>query len=299
MKMRIKLMVIVALFCFIDSNAQTGIFTITGNLNKQPGPATIIQLKNTSGPGTGHDQIVVNGNVTMDGPLYVELDGYSPNSSDQFEIISYTGTFSGAFSFVNWPSGMTGWMIDYGVLNTGKVTIYGPSSPLPVEWLSFGGTMVEKGNLLSWSTASEVNSDYFAVEYSKDGTSFSTAGQIRAAGQSNAVQKYEYMHDYKADGLVYYRVKQVDVDGKYSYSSIISLNRKGNNDNTVIIYPNPSDGLIHFNKEVNLIEIFDAKGSKILSRNNVGKTMDASMLPDGKYNILIDHIISSSFIIQK
>ncbi|WP_198172888.1 FG-GAP repeat domain-containing protein [Hymenobacter ginkgonis] len=98
-------------------------------------------------------------------------------------------------------------------------------SPLPVELTAFSGRATGTGNLLSWSTASELNSASFVIERSADGTAFSTASSVAAAGNSNTARNYQYLDAAAPAGTSYYRLRQVDQDGTSTYSPVVVINR--------------------------------------------------------------------------
>ncbi len=95
------------------------------------------------------------------------------------------------------------------------------ASALPVELVSFNLQLNDnQGIVVSWATASEINNDYFEVQRSYDGVDFETIDIIQGNGNSNAAQYYEAIdHSFQSD-LIYYRLKQVDFDGRFEYSSI-------------------------------------------------------------------------------
>jgi hypothetical protein len=97
------------------------------------------------------------------------------------------------------------------------------TSPLPVTLLSFEGKQMEEDILLSWSTASETNNQYFSVERSPDGIHFETAGQVSGAGNSNQVIQYRFTDINPLPGINYYRLTQVDFDGLSTTSAIIAI----------------------------------------------------------------------------
>jgi hypothetical protein len=90
-------------------------------------------------------------------------------------------------------------------------------SPLPVELLYFNTSQSDDGVRLTWATASELNNDYFQVEYSSDGLIYEPIEYIQGAGDSNQIINYQINVPH---GNGYYRLKQVDFDGSYEYSNI-------------------------------------------------------------------------------
>ncbi len=108
---------------------------------------------------------------------------------------------------------------------------------LPVDLINFEGSSFSNYNLLKWETASELNNDYFVLEKSTGGAMFEEVGKIPGHGNSNTLLKYSYKHN-NPDEIQYYRLRQVDFDGKWSYSKIISVKSKKTLD--INIYPNPA-----------------------------------------------------------
>ena len=91
---------------------------------------------------------------------------------------------------------------------------------------------------LSWSTASEQNSAHFIIERSSDGRTYTEMSRVSASGNTNTTTNYIFTDKHPIIGTAYYRLRQVDVDGKVGYSKIAisSINEKTV---TTIIYPNP------------------------------------------------------------
>ena len=106
--------------------------------------------------------------------------------------------------------------------DTVKVTM---CVPLPVKLLGFSAECKADLVELNWQTGSEINNDYFQVEKSIDGINFVTIGSVSGAGNSNIINTY-FLQDFELNnGLVYYRLKQVDFNGDFSYSDLIALNK--------------------------------------------------------------------------
>lgn len=110
---------------------------------------------------------------------------------------------------------------------------------LPVELMYFTATCDNQKDIkLEWATASETNNDFFIVQRSEDMEGFKDMGIVQGAGNSNRVITYTYI-DKPAPNAAYYRLKQVDYDGGYSYSEIVSVNCEKDIENSFMIYPNP------------------------------------------------------------
>jgi hypothetical protein len=111
--------------------------------------------------------------------------------------------------------------------------------PLPVELSSFEAKCDKKEVLLKWTTATEINNDYFEVERILENGTTSSIAKIKGAGNSNKSLNYQIIDRYPNDGTNYYRLKQTDMDGKYKYSETISLNCNNESKQLSKVYPNP------------------------------------------------------------
>ncbi|MBL4593593.1 MAG: T9SS type A sorting domain-containing protein, partial [Flavobacteriales bacterium] len=182
---------------------------------------------------------------------------------------------------------------------------------LPVTLIDFDGLPHENYNLLEWSTASEINNDYFILERSNDGNTFEEIATIDGAGNSNSLLKYSYQHN-NPNELEYYRLKQVDFDGKYEYSKIIAVSAE--RDITVNIYPNPSKDNLFFslsesNDEIYTIVYTNVLGSvtkeniSIMKGSNTYQVNEFSQLTSGIYFVQIlngaNEVIKTQKIIKE
>lgn len=113
---------------------------------------------------------------------------------------------------------------------------------LPVELLDMNVICNGVKNTIKWSTASETNNSHFLVERSTDGLNFSEIAQIQGAGNSSSQINYTYHDNDDVDGLVYYRLKQVDFDGEYSYSDVLVANCSEDGTDIITHYGNENSG---------------------------------------------------------
>ena len=128
-----------------------------------------------------------------------------------------------------------------GVTNFSPWAMAGNVSPLPIELLSFSAQLNNGRTVgLKWVTATEINNDYFTVERSQNLIDFETVLIRDGAGNSNEQLYYEDVDPYPYPGISYYRLKQTDYDGSYSYSAPISIQIDGKNPFKTQIYPVPS-----------------------------------------------------------
>lgn len=111
-------------------------------------------------------------------------------------------------------------------------------NPLPIELLYFTGIVKDGEGLLNWATEMEYNNDHFDVQRSATGTDFTTFGSVPSQGNSNSRQLYQYTDPLPFTGYMYYRLKQVDLDGNFHYSPIVIL--QNNTSTGFAAYPNPA-----------------------------------------------------------
>jgi len=112
--------------------------------------------------------------------------------------------------------------------------------PLPVQLQSFSAEKTNNDVFLNWATASETNNQYFQVEHQSAGQDWSVLGRINGKGNSSASQHYNFTHRNPANGLHYYRLQQVDLNGKSTYSPITSIDFQSGT--KVLLSPNPLSG---------------------------------------------------------
>jgi hypothetical protein len=116
------------------------------------------------------------------------------------------------------------------------------ATPLPVELISFTGEIDQGAIRLNWRTASELNNDFFTVERSSGGEIFSNIGQVNGGGTSSHGNNYTLVDGNPIYGTAYYRLKQTDFDGTFTYSKIIDVTYEGSTTPIMDVFPNPSAG---------------------------------------------------------
>jgi Secretion system C-terminal sorting domain len=117
------------------------------------------------------------------------------------------------------------------------------STPLPINLLSFNVYPDNDEIKLEWVTASETDNAFFTIQRSKDGQAWEDIQKIPGAGNSGNTEYYTAYDPIPYAGISYYRLMQTDIDGKYTYSSVVSINL-GNSKPAISVYPNPASDLI-------------------------------------------------------
>ncbi len=179
---------------------------------------------------------------------------------------------------------------------------------LPVEMTSFTAEVVTEGVQLNWTTAVEINNDHYVVERSLDGLVFEAIGRVAGMGNTSVTQYYEFLDIAPKPGLLYYRLKQVDIDGASETSEMVSVFIKANAvaDVTWSTYPNPAINQIEIigGEEGRMVglELMDQNGSSLSYRPLVfgeKNTLDVSDLKPGMYIVRIvtpEKVTSQRFI---
>ncbi len=163
-----------------------------------------------------------------------------------------------------------------------------PATVIPVEMVNFDAKTVNNTVKLNWLTASERNSGYFDIERSANGRDWSTIGQVKGNGTTSKATNYAFADETPLATVNYYRLKQVDMDGKSSNSPTISVNFKGNG-KQLSVFPNPANDRLNlvsdrFDTE-GVVEIYDLSGRLVQSVKNTNIQLDISRLNAGVYQL--------------
>lgn len=170
----------------------------------------------------------------------------------------------------------------------GSVTI--PfTSTLPLTLVSFTGTASGNLALLQWKTANEQSFKQFEAEWSSDGVNWQLISTIPARGSSGGGADYNTTHPL-ATGTNYYRLRMVDIDGRFTYSQVIRLGKDSQQE--LVIYPNPADKLISLNMQTAglfTVRIVNAAGATVYTGTANGNTFSIPVadLPRGQYTIQV------------
>jgi len=156
-------------------------------------------------------------------------------------------------------------------------------TPLPVKLLEFTATRQDGQAKLAWSTAEETNSAKFEVERSGDGQAFETIGTLGAQGNSSTRTDYTFYDRQPLYGNNYYRLHQIDLDGKAEYSKVVKLNFV--QQLTVHINPNPAHGVVNITVENASdqlsLQILDLSGRLVRQQLLTAGTQNTPVAIDG------------------
>ncbi len=165
-------------------------------------------------------------------------------------------------------------------------TIDNSNSPLPVELVAFNAELIESGIMLRWRTLSETNNSHFELETSYNSESWVSLARVNGQGDSNDPVDYTYLDRSSYTNDLYYRLKQVDFDGKFEYSDIIYVTLI-DSQLELIINPNPVQNILYIKSSSNIenIDISTISGNKVFSSdvNNFYFELDTSNFSEGVY----------------
>ena len=171
-----------------------------------------------------------------------------------------------------------------------------PTSTLPVEFVDFTADKVDNDVELNWTTASEINSDYFNVMHSIDGQNFSVIAKVSAQGTSHHIVNYNFVDENAVDGVNYYKLIEYDFDGATQESNTIAIIIKSSKDELVELYPNPAQEktTLYFNSNnggLYRLKIVDLNGKEFLS------AQIPAMIGENKFNLDFTDYPSATYFI--
>jgi len=162
---------------------------------------------------------------------------------------------------------------------------------LPVEWIGLAGRASGDRILLTWATANEQNSDFFMVEKSMDRSFYESIGTVQAAGHSTEVKHYDFIDRNPVVGSNFYRLKQYDLDGSFTYSPTVEVFWSAITQFEV--YPNPATDRLHVKVigatlEPTSFRLMNGVGAVVIQElwdieGNADQIIDVSELPAGTY----------------
>ncbi|WP_431214006.1 LamG-like jellyroll fold domain-containing protein [Puia sp. P3] len=307
---------------FVMSSTNTEVYvngTDIGGIPQGPGTATgqALRIGGTETAGenfTGNIEEVRLWNFQM-----------TPTQVTTYMNTSLTGAEAGLIAWYPFNEGSPGaansgltYAIDYSptsnhaVLNnfalTGATSNYSLATigTLPVTYSYFKGAPSGDNVLLTWQTAQEQNSSNFVVERSTDNQNYTELGTIAASGNSAAPVNYSYTDNSPVTGSNYYRLREVDLDGKSMYSSTVQINMMTGSGRALRTYPNPARETINYIvsglKGEGQVMITDLFGRLMLSRgvslDSGTNSLQTGSLPAGSYLLRVVPATGSPVVTQ-
>ncbi len=288
----------------------------------QPNPATCFVNQNSTGPNYGAMQSLINGGywtITPHVPITAAdqhsiiliargyTNGGAPWAGTSYGLVNRTSSATPWGGAGNTPANTpqnTGTHLDgdqieqAGVIiftRRNNITFYGDfaaaskifSVPLQLKWISFEATKTEKGAQLNWVTSSEENCVFYEIEKSKDAANWITLGTVKARGEFGIEGNYEFIDQASTQGINYYRIKQYNLDEKYTYSETRNITHQGF-EQFFTIHPNPCTMNLNINIPTSAnvkIEVYSMDGKLQLSTTTHEQNymLNVSTLAQGLY----------------
>lgn len=273
----------------ISPGASVGTLNIVGDLNLNDG-TYVCEINGIS----SFDIINVTGTATINSTdSKLELNfGYNPSLGNTFAIMTATAGVPGTWA-------------------VGKVTITGGNvaeisgggviaiALLPVELIGFSARETSGKVALEWRTASELNNAAFEIQRSTGNSNhdWEAIGNVTGHGTSLVEHAYSFTDVRPQSGENYYRLKQMDMDGSYEYSEVVSVNM-AKMQREMRIFPNPATDFITLNFDTDFtgqanLSLFDYAGKKVagssfqLDGQALSTSIDLTGMPSGFYLVEI------------
>jgi sortase (surface protein transpeptidase) len=240
-----------------------------------------------------------NVNISLQWNGADELSGFSRNSS----YVAHYANNAWSAGTAGSATGTNPYVLTLNGVNSFSPFAVGSNGTLPVKLIEFTAHAKGKFAILEWSTAQEIDNNYFEIERSVNGTDFYPIGKVKGKGNSNVLSNYSFTDlSLNANRVNYYRLKQVDLNGHFEYSKTISLQVNDKLNNKLNVYPNPLNSqskleyILDKDSKVD-IAIYNMLGQQILVLTDAEQTagmhqIEIPMMSTGVY--LLEMIIDNN-----
>ncbi|MEM9987677.1 MAG: T9SS type A sorting domain-containing protein, partial [Bacteroidota bacterium] len=244
-------------------------------------------LQGSSGSGASWSVGTIDGGNNLDAdPMFTDPDGADDipcTADDNFYLdpsspALNSGSSNGISDFPTEDLNGDDRVQD-GIVDIGPYEGSGAVATFPVEWLGFTAAwsgQAQRSVDLSWATAQEINSQAFVIERSIDqARTWASIGQVSAAGYSDDIRRYAFSDQQAGELLgvnLQYRIKQIDLYGAFSYSTVQNVSMNHDLANTIQVYPNPARENLYLATdlargiEVSEISVLDLSGKTLISQ---------------------------------
>ncbi|MBE9466296.1 PQQ-dependent sugar dehydrogenase [Dyadobacter subterraneus] len=243
----------------------------------------------------------VVGGVVYRGTLHPEMQGYYIGGDFKSGNLHIIGPVSGTITTTVRTSTITD-VADFGEAENGEIyavaltsgAVYNltPQNPLPVDLISFTGVSGNEGVRLNWKTAMEKDFRQFDVEYSTNAKSFSQVGSVYPKNSVTG-SEYQFFHSVNSAQTLYYRLKMVDQDDSFKYSTIISIDSGNENVSANFVRPSLIDSkMMHLliEEPFNSFELVSANGNVLMRKDITNES--------GDLNIPVESVSSGMYIVR-
>jgi len=218
--------------------------------------------------GTDYDQFIIpDASGTFDlANIYLTLSDLGSDPNPIGTVYTILSAPNGATLTSNITNLNIGSTVSPPITSGNSVTVT-KIATLPLTWGTFNAlALLNNSVLLNWSTLKETNTSHFVVEHSTDGKAYTAIGEVAAAGNSAIPLSYTFTHaNPLLNGVNFYRLRQLDLDGKSSYSVVRTVRFAGGDVVKVLAYPNPVHDMLQLSvQEKDIVVILHAADGKLL-----------------------------------
>jgi autotransporter-associated beta strand protein len=216
--------------------------------------------------------------------IYKYAGSSSPNDGLPASYAGAGSLIDPADGNIVWSVANSRWEITFDVVGFSGFFVTNQNfTILPLQLISFTGSKQATGNALGWQTANEQNTKRFELERSANGNSFARIATITAAGAGS--HRYSHTDAATQHGTVWYRLKMIDTDGKFSYSPVVIIQPTAND--AITLFPNPAKNLVNLSiGNRNLLnttaQVMDAKGALVQTTKLTGYNQQFNVAPLAK-----------------
>ena len=250
--------------------------------------SAIMPYPNAAGspPSVSNMEYYIDSDPGFGNATPMTVPGNSGDISNYAINISFSGTLPNGPHYLYIRSRQNPWSIT-------NVVPFNVGFPLPLSWSFVKAQLINNQTLVSWATLQENNTGRFEIEHSTDGRNFVKVGERAAAGYSTTQRNYNFTHVQPGTGFNYYRIKQIDLDGSFTYSVIVTVLKK-NDIKQTIIAPNPVKDMLHVVEPAQTFienaEVYCISGSLLLR-----KTINADVQV---YSLPVNNLVSGTYVIK-
>jgi hypothetical protein len=272
-------------YCLGGASVLNGNLLLDGQGNSNS--VFIFKINGVLSSGVSSHVVLINGAVMEN--VYWQING----AVDLGDSSVFRGTIvaNGALNLLERASLFGKALSISGAINLNhNIVDIGTGIPLPVELVSFKAECVNVNTDITWVTATETNNVFFTLEFSTDAVTWIVIKQMNGAVNSSSTINYIYTDLISHQGVSYYRLKQTDIAGSFTYSNIIEIENCNivKTKLSVNFYPNPSTGIVHFTINANQekiisINIYTVFGKQIYTANSNQSNIDFSDFEAGIY----------------
>lgn len=222
-------------------------------------------IQTTGGSGYNYELTLMQDSATLG----------NTSSVPRLQIARYSGPSTNWFRYSNTVvNANTGFLAADGLIQGGIFTLTdSASTPLPVTLNSFTANVIANDVILNWSTSSEINNYGFYIERSENGSEFEEINFVKGKLNSSVLVNYTDLdaNPFGSNTTLYYRLRQVDMNGEYAYSAIVAVKKTSTTLQSVSVFPNPVAGVLNIEFVTTLagnatIQIFDINGRNVTQK---------------------------------